>query len=213
MPRTKLKRLIQIKELPNVFSIEQLKTGSVTELFLKDKGLISLEIGCGHGNYSVEMGQRFPQRIFIGIDLKAARLFNGAVKAAGLKLNNVAFIIGNAEKLKEIFPPNSIEEIYIAFPDPHIRRRNEKKRLISPFYLNIYKKLLVESGEVHLKTDNEFFFEYALETISGFGCKILDSTRHLYSNETMKKNSGVVTTYERFYIKEGKPIMYLRFKF
>ena len=213
MARTKLKRLQKVKEQPNVFTFDDYKRDLEKQNFFKTKRVFSLEIGCGHGDYSVEFGKKFPQRNFVGIDLKAARIFNGAVKALELKLNNVAFIIGRAERIVEILPTNSVEEIYIPFPDPHIRRKSEKRRLISPFYLNIYKRLLTESGEIHLKTDNENFFDYALETISGFGCKILYSSRHVYDSDTMKTNFGIVTTYERFYIKQGKRIMYLRFKF
>jgi len=213
MPRTKLKRLQKVKEMPNVFSFDDYECDLEKQNFFKTKGVFSLEIGCGHGDYSVEFGKKFPQRNFVGIDLKAARIFNGAVKASELKLNNVAFIIGRAERLEEMFSPNSVEEIYIPFPDPHIRRKSEKRRLISSFYLNIYKSILKATGEVHLKTDNENFFDYALKTVSGFGCKILHFSGHVYDSDTMKTNFGIVTTYERFYIKEGKRIMYLRFRF
>jgi tRNA (guanine-N7-)-methyltransferase len=212
MPRTKLKRFQKIKELPNVISFDDYKSNLKELNFFNNKKIYSLEIGCGHGDYSIELGKKYPQRNFVGIDLKAARIFNGAVKALELKLNNVAFIIGRAERLEEIFSPNSIEEIFIPFPDPHFRRKSETRRLVSPLYLNIYKGLLIESGEIHLKTDNEPLFKYAIKSVSGFGCKILHSSRHVYDSDTLKTNFGIVTTYERFYIKEGKEIMYLRFK-
>jgi tRNA (guanine-N7-)-methyltransferase len=213
MARTKFRRIQKTKEMQNVFTFEDFKVNSKFPDFFANNKLFSLEIGCGHGDYSVEFGSRFPERNFVGIDLKAARIFNGAVKAEELKLNNVIFIIGRAERLEEVFPQYSVEEIYIPFPDPHFRRKSEKRRLISPFFLNIYKRLLTESGEIHFKTDNEDLFHYALKSISDFGCKILHLSRHVYDSDTLKKNFGIVTTYERFYIHEGKRIMYLRFKF
>ena len=166
MTRTKLKRLSKVKELPNVFSLETAERQNTIQEYFKSKNIFTLEIGCGHGDYSVELAQKYPQRNFVGLDIKGARVFQGAMKAIHQKLGNVAFIIGKAEKLNEIFPAKSIEEIYIAFPDPHIRRTNQNRRLISPNFLKIYKDLLIASGIIHFKTDNQSLYEYTLRIIS-----------------------------------------------
>ena len=212
MARTKLKRLSKVKELPNVFSMESETIQSEIHNYFKSGNLFTLEIGCGHGDYSVELAKRFPARNFIGIDVKGARVFRGAMKALNENLCNIAFIIGKAEKLDEIFQSNSVEEIFILFPEPHFRRANQRRRLISPDFLNIYKNLLIDSGIVHFKTDNKELFEYSFNVISKFGCKILFSTEDLYQEEH-DYHPGIVTTFEEHYVKEGRSIKYIYFKF
>ena len=212
MARTKLKRLSKVKELPNVFSMESDTIQSEIHNYFKSGNLFTLEIGCGHGDYSVELAKRFPARNFIGIDVKGARVFQGATKAINEKLNNAAFILGKAEKLDETFQSNAVEEIFILFPEPHFRRANQRRRLISPDFLNIYKNLLIDSGIVHFKTDNKELFEYSFNVISKFGCKILFSTEDLYQEEH-DYHPGIVTTFEEHYIKEGRSIKYIYFKF
>ncbi len=116
MARTKLKRLSKVKELPNVFSLRDPDIKTYSAITSNRSNLFTIEIGCGHGDYSIELAQKFPDRNFIGVDVKGARIFNGALKAIELKLDNVAFLIAKAEKLNEIFQPKSIEEIFIPFP-------------------------------------------------------------------------------------------------
>jgi tRNA (guanine-N7-)-methyltransferase len=212
MARTKLKRLSKVKELPNVFDLEIEDVQNAIQNYFKPGNRFTLEIGCGHGDYSFELAKRFPERNFIGIDIKGARVFLGAMKAIEEKLDNIAFIVGRAEKLNEAFNPKSIEEIYIPFPDPHIRRANQNRRLISNHFLKIYKELLTNSGVIHFKTDNQGLYDYVLKIISEFGCEILYSTENLYIDES-KSKSSIITNFEKHYIKEGRRIKYIRFKF
>jgi tRNA (guanine-N7-)-methyltransferase len=135
------------------------------------------------------------------------------MNALDAKLDNVAFIVGKAEKLNEILPLKTVEEIYIPFPDPHVRRANQNRRLISPLFLNIFKEILIDSGLVYFKTDNKGLFEYTLKTISDCGGKILDATDNLYKNSKLNPTSVITTLYEKHYIKAGRKIMYIRFKF
>jgi tRNA (guanine-N7-)-methyltransferase len=213
MTRTKLKRIKKANELPNVFKIGTVSKENVLGDFFKSTGPITLEIGCGHGDYSVELGKRFPDRNFIGMDIKGARIYNGAMNAIDKKLNNVAFIIGRAEKLREVFGTNTLEEIYIPFPDPHVRRTSERRRLISPGFLKLYKELLVDDGTVHFKSDNEGLFDYALKVISEFGCRILFQTKDLYESKKEEDRSEIKTKYEEHYIRMKRKICYVRFKF
>lgn len=213
MTRTKLKRIKKANELPNVFKIGTVSKENVLGDFFKSTGPITLEIGCGHGDYSVELGKRFPDRNFIGMDIKGARIYNGAMNAIDKKLNNVAFIIGRAEKLREVFGTNTLEEIYIPFPDPHVRRTSERRRLISPGFLKLYKELLVDDGTVHFKSDNEGLFDYALKVISEFGCRILFQTKDLYERNEDELSLKIKTNYEKHYISEGRKICCVRFKF
>lgn len=213
MARTKLQRLNRANELPNVFSLRTPDLSGALKSYFKSELPFTIEIGCGHGDYSVELAKKFPKRNFIGIDIKGARIFSGAMKAANLNLNNVAFIQARVERLNEIFHKKSIEEIYIPFPDPHIRRTSQKRRLISPFFLDFYKELLIDSGLLHFKTDNENLFHYAVKSISDSGCKIIHSTENLYGDIEVLNDSEIITSYERHYINEGRKIKYICFRF
>jgi len=213
MARTKLKRLSRVKDLPNVFSLMDADIQNAILKYFKSKKLFTIEIGCGHGDYSIELAQKFPGRNFIGIDVKGSRIFNGALKAIDQNLRNVAFLIAKAEKLNDIFQPKSVEEIYIPFPDPHVRRANQNRILISSNFLMIYKELLIDSGLIHFKTDNQALFEFALKTVAHFGCKIIYSSEHMYEDGKVEFHSNVITMFEKHYIKEGRRIKYICFKF
>jgi tRNA (guanine-N7-)-methyltransferase len=213
MARTKQKRLSKVKELPNVFSLLDPDVKKAISNYFESSKPFTIEIGCGHGDYSIELAQIFPDKNFIGVDVKGARIFNGALKAIDQNLDNVAFLIAKAESLGEIFQPKSIQEIFIPFPDPHVRRASYYKRLISPGLLKIYKELIIDSGLVHFKTDNQALYEYALNTISDFGCEIIHISEHLYDNAVAEFPSNVITMFEKHYIKNGRRIKYICFKF
>ena len=213
MARTKQKRLSKLSEIPNVFNIEERDILESVKSHFSGEKLFTLEIGCGHGDYSVELAQNFPNRNFIGIDVKGARVYKGATKALELNLNNVAFIITRAEKLGDIFELHSVEEIYIPFPEPHIKRSKQNRRLISPSLLKIYKDILTESGLVHFKTDNEGLYEFADKSIVNFGGTILNKTDDLYSSDELKNSQNIITSFERHYVNEGKKIKYICFRF
>lgn len=213
MARTKYKRIEAAKELKNVFNTRNHDIRQSLNDFFNTSGKFTLEIGCGSGEYSVELALRFPERYFIGIDVKAARIYNGALKAINLKLDNVAFVVARAQNLNEIFPEKSIEEIYIPFPDPHVRRANHNRRLISPDFLKIYKKLLASNGTIHFKTDNKELYDYALKTISEFGCKIVFISSNLYQDRAEEFSHNIKTSFESHYIKQGRHIRYICFRF
>jgi tRNA (guanine-N7-)-methyltransferase len=211
MARKKHIKIKQVRELPNVFTEKDENLADrIKELFGYDEKF-TLELGCGHGDYSIELAASYPDRYFIGLDIKAARIFNGAKRAIDLKLTNAAFLISKAEKISEIFPENSIDEIYIPFPDPHVKRKSEPRRLISKKFLEIYKSLLIENGKIHLKTDNEMIFKYALKTITDFGCNIIISNVDLYANGGENMGYDVITKYEEHYLKDGRTIKYICF--
>lgn len=213
MARSKLKKFSKLNEMTNVFDIKNTDTKEALHNYIKDRKHFTLEIGCGHGDYSVELAQKFPERNFIGIDIKSTRIYHGAIRSEELKLNNVAFVSIRAERLNEIFAAKSIEEIYIPFPDPHIRRASQNKRLVSPSFLKIYKELLVDSGLLHFKTDNQDLYEYTVKSIIDSQGKILHSTEDLYEDDAVKFSSNVITMFEKHYIKVGRKIKYICFKF
>lgn len=213
MGRTKLKKLQKLDELPNVFSYKNADRFSAIKNYFAHQKLFTLEIGCGHGDYSVELAKEFPHRNFIGIDVKGARIFRGATRAIEMNLKNAAFLITKAERITEIFDPKSIEEIYIPFPDPHVKLSNQNRRLVSPKFLNIYKELIVDSARIHFKTDNKSLFQYAIENIHNADMKILYLSEDLHNGEAKEFNPGILTSYEKHYLKEGRTIKYVCFRF
>ncbi|MGB5530721.1 MAG: tRNA (guanosine(46)-N7)-methyltransferase TrmB [Ignavibacteriaceae bacterium] len=212
MARTKFKRLSIVKELPNVFGFDSEAIQSEIQNYFKSVNPFTLEIGCGQGDYSVELAKRFPKKNFIGIDVKGARVYRGARKSLDEKLSNVAFILGRAENLCEAFQFKSVEEIFILFPEPHFRRANQRRRLISNNFLKIYKDLLIDTGMVHFKTDDQGLYNYALKVISEFGCNILYSNENFYADKSILKSS-IITNFEKHYVKEGRRIYYIRYRF
>jgi tRNA (guanine-N7-)-methyltransferase len=213
MARTKQKRLLKLNDLKNVFSINSQDIKESLKNYFQSENNFTLEIGCGHGDYSVELAQKFPDRNFLGIDVKGARIFNGAIKVLDLKLKNVAFVLTKAERLNEFLKPKSVKEIYIPFPEPHQKRSNQNRRLVSPPFLKIYKELLSDSGVLHFKTDNEDLYEYAIKSILNSDGKIIHKDEDLHSNDNLRFSSGIMTIFEKHYINEGKRIKYICFKF
>lgn len=213
MARTKLKKFAKLNEMKNVFDIKKTNTKEELYDYFKNRKQFTLEIGCGHGDYSVELAQKFPERNFIGIDIKGARIYQGAMQSKELKLNNVAFVSTRAERLNEIFQPGSIEEIYIPFPDPHLRRASQNKRLISPHFLRIYQELLVDSGLLHFKTDNQSMFEYTIDCIMDLRGNILHSSEDLHYDSNLKLSTRILTNFEKHYISQGRKIKYICFNF
>jgi len=211
--RTKQKKLQQLNELPNVFNIKEAELKVKLKKYFKIEKPVTLEIGCGHGDYSVELAQKFPERNFVGIDVKGARIYIGATKAMEMNLKNVAFIVSKAEWLIEIFKPGSVEEIYIPFPEPHERRANQNRRLVSPAFLKIYKDLLIDSGKIKFKTDNKGLFEYALKNIEEVEAKIIYSTNDLQKNGNSIYDTGIVSRFEKHYLNKGRTIKYICFMF
>jgi tRNA (guanine-N7-)-methyltransferase len=230
MPRRKKQKYREAYELPNVFSEIDEGLESRIRSYFNNQNPITLEIGCGWGEYSLNLAQEYPERNFIGIDLKAVRIWKGANYALDNGIDNVAYIITQANYIEQIFQKEKIEEIWIPFPDPYPKLRKEKKRLVYPKYLEMYKNILMEGGKVHLKTDNTGFYEYALETLDAQDVKIYESTSDLYNGKIPNRTEinvltehsdidrsdfekNIVTKYEKHHLDEGKKIKYVCFGF
>ncbi len=210
------RKSIKIKEAENLPNIIASKDGNVEsrvkEFFGNGKPII-LEIGCGRGDYSVELAQMFPEVNFIGLDLKPARLWNGATKSIELKLKNILFLYMNAKDLAEEFKEIRFSEIWITFPDPMPKKKQEKKRLLAPHYLAIYKKITAPDSILHLKTDDDVLYEYTLETLTSEGITIIKNSPDLYSEPAISKVESIKTKYELMHLSEGKTIKLVDFKF
>ena len=174
---------------------------------------IVLELGCGKGEYTLALAERYPEKNFIGIDIKGARLWRGAKTALENKLPNVRFLRMNIELIDAVFDESEVSEIWITFPDPQIKYKRTKHRLTNIHFLDRYKKIVDGDGLVHLKTDSEFLHGYTLGLLQGLDKEIV------YSNNDVYRQSGspavvteVQTFYESQYLEMGKPITYLSFK-
>jgi tRNA (guanine-N7-)-methyltransferase len=169
-----------------------------------------VELGCGKGEYTVGLADRYPQRNFIGIDWKGARLWRGSKTVSEQGLKNVGFVRAMVDHVEQIFAPGEISEIWITFPDPQVKK--ERLRLTAPVFLSKYKNILTPDGIIHLKTDDQFFFSYTLEVIRIHGHKILLETDDLYQSGCDDDMTAIQTYYEDRWLEMGKKICYVRFQ-
>jgi tRNA (guanine-N7-)-methyltransferase len=180
--------------------------------YFHNQHAIVLELGCGRGEYTVGLAQHFPNKNFIGIDVKGARLWVGSRLATAHQLTNVAFLRAHIAQLDQFFVPGEVAELYLPFPDPHPRDSDAKRRLTSPRFLAVYRSLLQPGGTVHLKTDNEALFGYTLTVLqSQSDVHDLVYTTDLYQSAWLAAHHGIQTRYEQTYLSQGVKIKYLRF--
>lgn len=172
---------------------------------------VILELGCGGGQYTLGLAKLFPDATVVGIDIKGARMWHGAKAALEEGLENVKFLRILIEDLDQYFADGEVDEIWITFPDPHSRLGKAKKRLTSPRFLEMYRRLLKPSGELHLKTDDDALFEYSKKTLKQEAWKIRDMTEDLYTSNLIGMRLFIQTMYEKRHLDEGRKIKYLRF--
>lgn len=221
MGKDKLRKFRENEEMHNVVqpTTEEainglhLKTHWSKKQFGNNQGIV-LELGCGKGEYTVEMARRCPEKNHIGVDIKGARLWRGAKSATEEGLDNVAFLRTRIDFIENCFGENEVEEIWITFPDPQIKYKRAKHRLTHPEYLLKYAKLLKPGGTVNLKCDSEYLHGYTHGIIQLLGLEIEESYHDIYAQ--IQPNEGilfdVITHYERIWLNQGKAITYLRFK-
>ncbi|MFN3951491.1 MAG: tRNA (guanosine(46)-N7)-methyltransferase TrmB [Thermaurantimonas sp.] len=186
----------------------------VHQFFGNDNPLV-LELGCGKGHYTVGLARRFPDKNFLGIDVKGARINSGCRIVANEKLTNAGFLRAEIELIDRIFAPSEISEIWITFPDPQIKHRRAKHRLTHPDFLQRYRHILKPDGQIHLKTDSEFLHGYTCGILQMTQAKVLDA---FYDIDLQAAHSHpllfeIQTEYEQLFRSEGKKITYLRWSF
>lgn len=223
MGKNKLARFAENKLLPNVLQPTREEAfggfplkGKWHQDFFKNENPIVLELGCGKGEYTVGLAETFPEKNFIGVDIKGARFWFGAKEAIAKKLNNVAFIRTQIELIDCFFGENEVDEIWITFPDPQIKYRRTKHRLTHPDFLDRYRKLLKPGGLIHLKTDSEFLHGYTLGLLQGMGCEIVSAHHDIYGAPEYEPGTphlrDIQTYYESLFSAKGKTITYIKFR-
>jgi len=178
--------------------------------FFGNKNPIILELGCGKGEYSAELAEIHPDKNFLGVDIKGARLWKGAKTTLEKGLKNVGFLRTNIEIIGQFFGPEEVDEIWLTFPDPQMKKA--RKRLTSIFFLKKYHQFLKKDGIIHLKTDSNFQYSYTCALVHLNGFEILAETENLYESDLLNDTLRIKTFYEKQWLSRGIPIKYLAFR-
>jgi tRNA (guanine-N7-)-methyltransferase len=217
--KNKLKRFAEMAAYPNVIAPKfeevfrtdfRLKGRWADEVFGNQRPLV-VELGCGKGEYTVALARKYPEKNFIGVDIKGARIWVGATDALQNRLSNVAFLRTRIEFIGSCFAPGELSEIWITFPDPQPQQSRENKRLTSERFLRSYRGILQPKGIVHLKTDSESLFEYTRKVVESNNLRILACTNDLYQSGYVDDILSVQTCYEKKFMEKGFTIKYLKF--
>ncbi|MFO8054596.1 MAG: tRNA (guanosine(46)-N7)-methyltransferase TrmB [Bacteroidales bacterium] len=219
MGKNKLRRFAENATFSNMFQRTfdelqedgfELRSKWRTEFFKNDNPVV-LELACGKGEYTVAMARRYPDKNFIGMDIKGARLWKGCKESNREGLQNVAFIRTKIELIEHFFGPSEVDEIWITFPDPQPRKSKSKKRLTSPEFLQRYQNLITPESLIHLKTDNDMLFHYTLDIIKQHNHSIKQTSGNLYQENLQGFISEIQTHYEQMWLEKGKAIKYICF--
>ncbi|RZL19112.1 MAG: tRNA (guanosine(46)-N7)-methyltransferase TrmB, partial [Pedobacter sp.] len=206
MGKDKLRKFAEIDLLENVHQLDEGKVlkGHWSQEHFKNKQPLVLELACGKGEYTVNLATFFPDKNFVGIDLKGNRIWRGARTATDEGIRNVAFLRIQIEDILDYFGHEEIDEIWITFPDPQPQLSRTKKRLTAPGFLNKYKAILKPGGMVNLKTDNDQLYQYTKEMIAEMGLIVHKDTSDLYHSEFADAVLSIKTYYEKKYLLSDK---------
>lgn len=216
--KSKLKRFAIIAERDNVLEpgkeiYHQIK-GKWSNDYFGNNNPITVELACGRGEYSIGLAKYFPNRNYIGVDVKGDRIWKGSTWAVEQQIHNVGFLRAQILTIENFFEAGELDEIWLTFPDPRPRKRDVKRRLTHPRFINMYKKILRRGGMFRFKTDNTPLFNYTLEELALREdiCE-LAYTHDLYQSELRGECFDIKTRYEEMFTAKGEVIKYLRFKF
>ena len=196
----------------DVFRKDHMLKGKWNEQFFKNNNPIVLELGCGKGEYTVELARNNIDKNFLGVDIKGARMWRGARTAFEEKMKNVGFLRTSIELIESFFSTAEVDEIWITFPDPQLKKRRNKKRLTGPRFLNSYSNFLKPDGLIHLKTDSRELYDYTLGLIKNNPVQLIEATHDLYDGMRANEPLAIKTYYEQIFLEQGKKITYLCFR-
>lgn len=222
MAKDKLRKFEEINNYSHVIQPKREKLledfelkGKWNKNFFEEDQPLVIELGCGKGEYTVGLAQKFPEKNFLGIDIKGARIWKGATTVQALEMKNAGFLRSQIELVDHAFGENEVDEIWITFPDPQIKFKRTKHRLTHPDFLAKYRMILKSGGTVHLKTDSEFLYGYTLGILQHENATIEIANHDIYHPDTKDLPSylyEIQTHYENLFLKEGKKITYLKFR-
>lgn len=218
MSRKKLQRFKENEENWNVVQegkeiFEQIK-GKWNTIQFKQALPLTVELACGRGEFTVGLARQYPHRNFVGVDIKGARIWKGSTIALGEGMENVSFLRTQIQQLEKFFDQEEISELWITFPDPFPRDGDEKRRLTSPKFLDMYKPMLQKDGIVHFKTDNTGLFDYTLDLVqTRKDIEVLLYTHDFNASPWKDEHHGIQTKYEKIFSEKGEKIKYLQFRF
>lgn len=217
MGKNKLQRYAENKVLQNVFEHVEFADrsfpykGTWAEEVFGNRNPIIVELACGKGEYTTSLAERFPDKNFIGIDIKGDRIWKGAKRAIGQNLENVRFLRCFIDHLDQFFGKGEVSEFWITFPDPFLKKSNAKKRLTSPKFLSIYRKIAAESATVHLKTDSERLFRFTESVIEDQQLPVIQRFDDLYGEGPVDDLLSIKTYYEKKHLAAGRSIHFISF--
>lgn len=217
MGKNKLQRYSDNKELDNVFEHTEFQDEDVpkgewsSRIFENDNPII-LELACGKGEYTTSLAASNPDKNFIGVDIKGDRIWKGANRAKDQDLENVRFLRCFIDHLDEFFGSEEVSEIWITFPDPFLKKSKSNKRLTSPKFLDIYRKVAQKDAIVHLKTDSKPLFDFTTEVVTEQHLPVLKKIDDLYSESVIPDELSIQTYYEKKHLERGRTIQYIRFR-
>ena len=218
MGKNKQQRYREVEEFPNVFLYTDYIEGSEkprgkwhSDIF-KNENPIVVELACGKGDYTLQLSDKYPDKNYIGIDIKGDRIWKGAKKALKDGRDNVRFLRIYIDHLDEYFEFGEISEIWITFPDPYPKKGDISKRLTSPKFLNIYSRVLKPGGLIHLKTDSDLLFEFTMETIRNNKCEFVNASNDIYNEKSVDNDLMIKTYYEKKHLENRKTIKYVAFR-
>ncbi|MEQ6168696.1 MULTISPECIES: tRNA (guanosine(46)-N7)-methyltransferase TrmB [unclassified Ekhidna] len=181
--------------------------------FFQNDNDIVIELACGWGEYTISLAEKYPEKNFIGIDIKGDRIWKGSQYAQKNELDNVAFLRIHIIEILDLFGNDELDEIWLTFPDPRPKDRDEKHRLSNKSFLEKYQRILKPDGWFRFKTDNTELFEYTLQVLTDFKIKDHEFTFDLYNSPLLEEHHGIKTKYERIWTEKGEKIKYMKFRF
>jgi tRNA (guanine-N7-)-methyltransferase len=207
MGQKKLIRFEAIKSFPNVLQYPEGMAGRWPAFFGND-GHLTLELACGKGEYTVGLAQMYPGRNFLGVDMKGNRLYIGAKKCLDHHITNAAFLRTHIDKINTYFAPGEVEEIWLTFPDPQLRKSRATRRLTFPKFIRLYQQILRPGGLLHLKTDSPVLYQFTKWVADMYGLKVREDSADIHAGP-IKEELAIVTHYESLDIAQSKKVHYL----